>query len=386
MANIPEELSSFKNKNESKLTFYSSLNEEVKSSLTLFEKYSSTFVEGINTYYKTSSSASVNKALNEISTKVKKINDSLDSFLKPVISKSSRIVECVNRMNAINGQISSLNKESSNYSSSLNSLSTEFSGLLTEASNLLRELKGLGHTIKKETEKTTITLDVPTGGKLTKFSYKGKNSYKLDYYIFIPEGVDLSKQPPLHVYLHGAGERGGHVLEKSLPKLITGGYKPSGIVLIPQITTKDQYKDDYVEDTLMELVNEVVKVNNVDKNRISLSGHSEGAGGGYKLIQRYPNTFSAFIPISGRSVYQKNIPALTNVKLFAFHGKRDSTVTYQEGTDILKKMQSLGGNSFDIHAFEKDGHRIQEQIFNNKYNMGGELEYPLDWAFKQVKS
>lgn len=387
MGTIPSELLKFKNNVEGKLSSIGAIKENLSSDLTNYINYSDTFKSGIDSYYNSQNKESLITKITEVSKSSVDIKTSLDSFLGVIVSKSENLIGLVKELEKINNDISSLNKEDEKYEENLSSLNSQFSEKEKEANKLLSDMKAMEHGLKVPEKPTEIVLDTPTGGKISKYVYKAPNGSRMTYYMYVPEGIDSTKKLPMHVYLHGSGERGEGALNQSLPKLINNGYKPAGIVLIPQLPLNKSYSNQWSQQMVMGTINEVIKTQNVDTNRISLSGHSDGAIGGYALVQAYPNTFSAFVPISGRSSIKVNPEELRRLKIFAFHGTSDSSVEYNKGAEIIRYIRSLGNNNSYLHAFQNAGHGIQNQVFTNQFSFNGkEMLNPLDWAFMQTKA
>ena len=118
-------------------------------------------------------------------------------------------------------------------------------------------------------------------------------------------------------------------------------------------------------------------------NKISLSGHSYGAYVGYKLVNKYPEYYSAFMPISGPGQYTD---ALKNVNIWAFHGSTDSTVDYNSAYNLINKLKSNGASA-EMHTFQGSGHGgVQNYTYEQEFTReDGQVISPLEWAFEQEK-
>ena len=133
---------------------------------------------------------------------------------------------------------------------------------------------------------------------------------------------------------------------------------------------------------IIEATNAIVQEYHADSNKISLSGHSDGAIGAYHLAVNNPNYFSCIVPISGYAV-QANCQKIagSNTKVWAFHGAKDTSVK-ENGT--IKTIQQSNGDAY-LTSFPSAGHCIQNDIFNTEYEYKDGNKYnPLDWAFEQT--
>ena len=110
-----------------------------------------------------------------------------------------------------------------------------------------------------------------------------------------------------------------------------------------------------------------------------------GAIAGYKIIERYPDYFSAFIPISGSATTQR-AQAAKNVNVWAFHGAKDHNVEYNDAVNDINALQSVGANA-RLYTFQNAGHgSVQNYTFQEEYeDENGNKVNPLEWAFSKTK-
>ena len=269
------------------------------------------------------------------------------------------------------------------YQTQLANLKSQIEGLLASASAVKLQATSASGTVSVS---GGSTLGTPTYGTFEHMSYKASNGKTVDYYLYVPNyGNQNVSGLPIHVYMHGSGETGSGVLRIGLPKIIQEQrINPSGLVLCLQAhTTKDFYDKNY-QAAVVELTQQVAKNYGGDTNRISLSGHSMGAIAGYKMIGNYPNTFSAFVPISG---VPSNLQSVSNVKTWAFHGSKDSNCDYNSTVSAINKLQQTGASAY-LYTFQGKGHGgVQNYTFEDEYeDETGQKINPLEWAFKQTKS
>ncbi len=222
-------------------------------------------------------------------------------------------------------------------------------------------------------------------GTYEKKVFTASNGTKIEYYVYIPDYGREVTGLPVHVYLHGSGETGSGINNQSLPKLINNqSVTPEGIVISVQAKTQKDYFNGNYEDAIVELAETISKENNGDSNKISLSGHSMGAIAGYRVIARHPDTFSAFVPVSG---VPSNLDTLADsgTKVWFFHGSNDSNCDYNLSVSAYNKLKNAGAD-VDFYVFKGKGHGIQNQTYSEEYtNSAGETINPLTWAFDQTR-
>ena len=221
-------------------------------------------------------------------------------------------------------------------------------------------------------------------GSFKKESYTAKNGVTINYYIYKPDYGTEVEGLPVMMYMHGSGESGSGALKCGLPKFLSEkSTTPSGIVICPQAPSSSAfYKDNYLQ-ALNELTTHIANENNGDLNKISLSGHSYGAYVGYKLVNKYPNYYSAFVPISGPGEYTE---ALKNVNIWAFHGSNDTGVDYRAAYNAVNRLKNNGAPA-EMHTFQGAGHGgVQNYTYEKEYQReDGQVISPLEWAFEQEK-
>lgn len=237
------------------------------------------------------------------------------------------------------------------------------------------------------------------------------DNYTLNYRYYRPD--DMSKKVPLVICLHGRGERGSDndiQLNNAFvrPFIENKDSKFYGaMVVAPQCPVKPlnngwvnlftneddsanlNYKPfsvDAVEEsveckTIVALVEELCKKNNIDRNRIYLIGLSQGAMATWDLLARHSDLFAAAVPISGVGDPTK-AEIYANIPIYAFHGQEDTTVPYDRGTTVVyEAVNKLGKNKMHFVSFSDGPHAIWEAaiVFKGNDKVPG-LE---DWLFSR---
>ncbi len=201
----------------------------------------------------------------------------------------------------------------------------------------------------------------------------------LNYRILKPLNYDSTKQYPVHLFLHGAGERGND----NISQLVHGSKlflkkesreKYNSWVIFPQAPKYDWwgYKDPYKlnynvkESKAMSLVVKLMdnfsKRNDVNQNKIYVSGLSMGGMGTFVILNLRPDMFAAATPICGdgdpNSVnnYAKKIP------IWIFHGSDDTVVSPKKSLKMANAIIDAGGSP-KITFYENVGHDSWNNAF-----------------------
>lgn len=224
----------------------------------------------------------------------------------------------------------------------------------------------------------------------------------LRYRILYPDGFSESKEYPLIFVLHGAGERGRdneaqlvHGSDLFLKDTIRKNFP--AIVVFPQVETEDYWAQVEVQrDTfplqfnfqnsgeptksmrlLMELSDELVQKNYVNKNRIYVGGLSMGGMGTYEIIYRKPEFFAAAFAICGGAD-----PAIVEeypvgFPIWIFHGEKDDVVPPALSKTMAREINTHGGDA-KLSLYPNDNHNSWDSAFSEPYL--------LPWLFSNQKS
>lgn len=102
-----------------------------------------------------------------------------------------------------------------------------------------------------------------------------------------------------------------------------------------------------IKNNLYELINYVITSYKIDKNKITLTGHSMSGTGTWNLALEFPELFSCIAPLSGSvSISEVNINKLKNIPIRAYVGSLDKIVPPTSTIQMiaaLKKSWGKGG-------------------------------------------
>jgi predicted esterase len=192
--------------------------------------------------------------------------------------------------------------------------------------------------------------------------------------------TDTLKKWPLIIYLHGGSRRGTDLVKlyaDGIPDQLYRGREFPFIIIAPQCPEHIRWSTDNWFENLYKEVNEKYRI---DTNRVYLTGFSLGGAGTWYIAAKYPDKFAAIAPMSGFTSHMdfidNNIDMLINMPIWAFHGKIDNVVPFEETERIIKK---LDGKNKDLRfSVEPEaGHWINWLIYPNQ-----EL---YDWFLKYDK-
>lgn len=220
---------------------------------------------------------------------------------------------------------------------------------------------------------------------------------KLPYRLYVPFNYDPAKSYPLLVHLHGGGLRGndnqrqlGNVIKSLLEMkdveadqaIIVVPHCPENNKWVDSEWSKGTYSIDSVPESnelkaVVELVRELQNTYHVDANRIYAAGFSMGGYGVWDLLTRHPDLFAAGIPLCGGADTTK-AALLAKIPVWAAHGALDSTVPVDASRDIVKAIESTGGDKIQYTELADVEHDIWTYAYSN-------VEM-FSWLFQQTKS
>ena len=246
------------------------------------------------------------------------------------------------------------------------------------------------------------------------------------YRVYTPAGYSAEgAKLPVVLYLHSAAERGTawtnvFMIESGwrnnwINNLITEtqvGEHPA-VLVIPQsgawqvwnsmnsgdkwmignYTTAEQGAISPRLQLAREILDHVVASYNVDADRLYLTGASMGGYGAWDMLDRFPNTFAAAMPLSGGgNTDAARTRAFASTPVWAYHGAQDSLITPANTTELIQIMRREGGKAVFSNPASQ-GHGGFDTFYQNGYytenapsTTGGTGRTVYDWLFAQKRS
>ena len=212
----------------------------------------------------------------------------------------------------------------------------------------------------------------------------------LPYRLIMPENYDESKDYPVLVFLHGAGERGNdNELQFANSVQSIADCLPECIIVVPQCPENEQWVDTpwgkgaySIEEVpesneliaLMELLDSLQEELSVDADRIYASGLSMGGFGAWDLMMRHNDYFAAGILVCGGGDISQ-AEALKDTPLFVFHGSDDTVVPVSGSRDVVQAIKDAGGELVTYIEYKGESH----WIWNKAYAHEGLFEQLLTY-------
>ena len=213
----------------------------------------------------------------------------------------------------------------------------------------------------------------------TASNYKVLKYGRLNYLLYYPNGLDLSKKSPLVIHLHGIGEFGTNInntlagSSAFANNMRYGRFQQKAIFLAPQCSSGSKKWKDCFSD-LKGLISILVKQYNIDTNRISMAGHSLGGQAVFDFIAENPGYLAAAAPLSPSYPWNHNYNNMKNMKIAVFIGTEEGLYTRDQ-----PEIEYLQKNGVNLKFFPLQGitHSSQKAFYN-----GTNI---IDWLISQSK-
>jgi predicted peptidase len=250
---------------------------------------------------------------------------------------------------------------------------------------------------------------------LVKHTYQASNELNMPYRLFSPRNSVVEKIPLL-IFLHGRGDRGtDNTIEiYKGAKIIT---RPNSIlypemqeqypcyVLVPQCSDKTKNEEwakwegntpetpfkglgqdgsysmsenpSESGQAALELIDKVIRENEIDPDRVYLIGLSMGGFGTWEFTSRRPDLFAAAVPMAGFSD-PNQVEKISHIPFWIFHGESDESNPVEGSRNMYKLLLEAGAN-VKYTEYEGTGH-------GDSFRMAFEEPELLDWLFTKTKS
>ena len=197
---------------------------------------------------------------------------------------------------------------------------------------------------------TTATVPVFTEGlHYGRLSRDGEAAVR--YAISIPPKYNRSHPVPLVLALHFGGLPAG-LGNAVMNALIKPALDGLGAIIVAPDSSGGGWDSEENDRAVNLLLDEVLKSYAIDKKKMVVTGYSMGGRGAWTWAAKYPDRFSAAVPVAGRppdSLEGWRVPVL------AIHSVHDTVVPIGPTQDAIAALKSAGVRA-DIIVLSGPGH------------------------------
>jgi len=212
--------------------------------------------------------------------------------------------------------------------------------------------------------------------------WKAPDGTVLKYRWGAPETLEKGKTYPLVLFLHGSGERGSDNIAQiglGVLPLIEQAKKLNEpfFLIAPQCPAGSWWatidwktmrlsaaaKPNPLMDSVLALVESLMKANPVDPQRFYVTGLSMGGFGTWDVLGRAPKRIAAAMPVCGGG--DPSLAAkFKDVPIWVFHGETDPIVPVKSARDMIEALEKAGGKP-KATIYPETGHDAWDGTYTN---------------------
>jgi predicted peptidase len=165
--------------------------------------------------------------------------------------------------------------------------------------------------------------------------------------LYVPPAAitDPATHRPFIVFLHGGGEAGANnsaQVNGNIDNLLAEAKRRGAFLYAPQSPTN--WSSTSLSTNVMTMVDRALTQYPVNNNRLYVTGLSNGGGGTWNMLSRYPNRFAAGVPICGVAPASDFVPGnLVDQSIAAFHARNDTVVSVGTSRNVINRILTAGG-------------------------------------------
>jgi len=180
----------------------------------------------------------------------------------------------------------------------------------------------------------------------------GSNQVILPGRLYVPPEASNPAEPrPLILFFHGAGESGTDNTSQvnvNIDNLLAEAKRRGAFLYAPQ--SPNAWNGISLLNNVQTMIGRAEATQNVDEHRLYVTGLSNGGGGTWTTLSRFPNEFAAAVPISGVKTATDFVPShLVNEAIWAFHARNDTTVSVNVSHNTVNSVLAAAGQALPTY-------------------------------------
>ncbi len=212
------------------------------------------------------------------------------------------------------------------------------------------------------------------------------------YQVYVPSNYDGSREWPVTLFLHGAGERGDDGLKQTqvgLGRAIRlNPERWQTLAVFPQAPAGETWQG-VAGDVAIAALDATIAEYSTDADRLYLTGLSLGGNGTWYLGYRYTERFAAMVAVCGFVEFGERFPSfladaensfvelaedLSETPVWIVHGDADVVVPVEQSRRMATELESVGA---DVRYTELPG------VNHNSWDAAYSDVAIIDWLFAQ---
>lgn len=194
-------------------------------------------------------------------------------------------------------------------------------------------------------------MDFPTTPGMHDVESRLADGRVVRYSVSVPAGAAPAGERPLALVLHYGGTPTRFYGRPLLDYLFEPALRPLAPVCIAPEVLRGQWSSEENEAFVMQLLDAARAAYTVTPARTVLCGYSMGAMGTWHLLERYPEAFSAAVPVAGFP--QADLD--TTIPVHAFHSAADELFPLEKLEAQVARMRAAG-RAVELTLHDVNGH------------------------------
>ena len=163
----------------------------------------------------------------------------------------------------------------------------------------------------------------------------------IHYAISIPAGASPTSSTPLILALHFGGDPRG-AGQAVLEILVEPALAEMGAIIVAPDSLSGDWETPENDLAVNQLLDAVIKSYSIDTKRIAVTGFSMGGKGTWYYAAKYPQRFSAAIPVAG---FPPESAAGWRLPVFAVHSRNDEVAPFGPTVERIQELSKKGINA-----------------------------------------
>lgn len=194
---------------------------------------------------------------------------------------------------------------------------------------------------KKETSRPFFVLPLLPAGIHEQSIPKWDGERPLRFTLSVPKGYTNKRAVPLIVVLHFGGEATPFYGKNMLVGLVAPVFEELGSIMIAPDSLMGDWRSTEDEEAVLFLMNCVKKTYNIDSQKVLVTGYSLGGIGTWHFAWKYPELFTAAIPLAGVPCP----PGDWQTPICAIHSLQDEVIPIESTRKRIEQLKSQGVNA-----------------------------------------
>jgi predicted peptidase len=190
------------------------------------------------------------------------------------------------------------------------------------------------------------------------FSLKSGSATLLPGRLYVPpEAASNPAAPrPFILFFHGGGETGTNntaQVNANIDNLLAEAKRRGAFLYAPQST--GTWASTTLTTNVVSMIDRALVDYPVDAHRLYVTGLSNGGGGTWNMLSRYPTRFAAGVPICGIApAGDFNAAKLVDIPIAAFHARNDPVVAFTTSRNVYNQILTAAQEPLPTYLSTRD--------------------------------